>query len=440
MRVPAFADEGLWLFNNFPVKAVKSKYGFTVTPEWLEHFRLSCVNFGGSASFVSADGLVITNHHVGARAIESVSTADRDLIKNGFYARTRSEELKCPGLEVMVLQDIEDVTAEIQAAEKPGLSAAEAGRIRNEIISGIEKRASEKSGLRCQVVTLFAGGLFHLYKYKVFNDVRLVFAPEQQITFFGGDPDNYGYPRYCLDISFFRVYENGQPYKTPHHLKWNTSGLSEGELVFAAGNPMSTPRLKTIAQLEFLRDYDYPFENKSDISQRDILERFITKGEEERRVGWMRLWGALNSIKCVNGLIGGLSDLSLMETKARNEKEIREAVRKNPSLEALYGRAWDEIAEAQKTYAEFYSAHQLFSRRQGFNTIYFSIARALVRASAGGRVLNFDTIKEIYLRVRSIKTSRSKSDGVPEPAQSASARKPGSQMDHGKPEPGTSRP
>ena len=336
----------------------------------------------------------------------------------------------------MVLQNIEDVTAEVQAADKPGLSAAEAGRLRAEIISGIERRAAEKTGLRSSVVTLYAGGRFHLYQYRVFNDVRLVFAPEQQITFFGGDPDNYGYPRYCLDISFFRVYENGKPYRTPHHLKWNTSGLREGELVFAAGNPMSTPRLKTISQLEFLRDHEYPFENKSDLSQRDILERFITEGEEQKRVGWMRLWGALNSIKCVNGLIGGLSDASLMETKARNEKEHPRRGPEGslpgrplrPGLGRDRGSPEDLRGVLRRPPAVFPAPgfqHRLFLHRPGPRP-----GRSEFRRHQGK-----------ILRAADLQGPRDrKPDGFPEPDEGASSREPGSPLDHGRQGPGGGRP
>lgn len=395
----AGADEGLWLFNAFPKDLIRQRYGFTVTDAWLDHFRLSCVNMGGSASFVSPDGLLVTNHHVGAGAIHALSTADRDLMKNGFLARTRDEELRCPGLEVKVLQDIEDVTARVLAAEKPGMDAAEAGRARAAEIAAIEKEASAGAGLSGQVVTLYAGGMFHLYRYRTFDDVRLVMAPEQPITFFGGDPDNYGYPRYCLDVAFFRVYEGGTPYRTPHYLRWNTSGLREGELVFAAGNPQATSRLLTMSQLEFLRDVSYPFVIDSFVGQRDRFTAFGKAGLEPARVAARNLWGALNEIKCFRGQMTGLTDAAVMKAKAEQEAETRAAVEADPELRKSAGRAWDEIAEARKDYASFYEPHELFANGLGFDSAYFRIARALVRATSGDARPDADALlRRLYAR------------------------------------------
>ncbi len=396
LATTAAADEGLWLFNEFPAGIVKQRYGFEVTSKWLEHYRLSCVNMGGSASFVSSDGLLVTNHHVGAGAIQGLSTAGRDLMKQGFLARTRDEELRCPGLEIKVLQDIVDVSGRVRAAERAGMDAAEAGRVRAEAIAAIERESASATGLSCEVVTLYAGGMFHLYKYRVFDDVRLVFAPEQPITFFGGDPDNYGYPRYCLDVAFFRVYEDGKPYRAPHHLKWNTSGIREGELVFAAGNPMTTSRLLTMSQLEFLRDVSYPFIIANYVGQRDRFEEFGKRGDEDARVAFRDLWGALNEIKCFRGQMTGLTDPALMAAKAENESRIREAVRKVPALEARAGKAWDEIEAAQKEYAGFYKAHELFGNGLAFDSVYFQIARAVVRAVTGDRPSDLGALRRRF--------------------------------------------
>jgi hypothetical protein len=260
LLIPIYADEGMWLFNMAPIDILKAKYNFAVTPDWLKHIQLSSVRFGGaSGSFVSPDGLVLTNHHVGQGAIQNLSTKDRDLIKTGFYAKTKAEELKCPGMELMVLQDILDVTFQITGAERPGMTSVQAAEARGKVIAALEKQSSEQSGLRCTVVNLYSGSMYHLYKYRVYTDVRLVFAVEYAIAFFGGDPDNFTYPRYDLDVSLFRIYENDKPLKTEHYLKWNTTGLKEGELVFASGNPGSTGRLLTTSQMEFLRDVSYPF-------------------------------------------------------------------------------------------------------------------------------------------------------------------------------------
>lgn len=377
--IPIYADEGLWPFNLVPKDYLKKKYNFEVTSDWLNHIMLSSVRLGASASFVSPDGLVLTNHHVGAGAIQNLSTKERDLMKTGFYAKTKEEELKCPGLEVRVLQEIEDITAKVKEAEKEGKTPSEQAEARMKFIANLEKECSEKTGLRCSVVTLYSGGMYHLYKYRVYNDIRLVFAPEYVIAFFGGDPDNFTYPRYDLDICFFRIYEDGKPLKTPHYLKWNTKGVKEGELVFASGNPGSTGRLLTIAQLEFLRDVSYPITIANYQRRRALLQEYSKRGEEEARIALRTLFGIENSLKAITGYQSGLLDKKLMEKKAKEEAQIRELVKKDPEMEKEFGKAWDEIAYAQKRYASIYKPLLYFERAYGFNTVYFNIARNLVR-------------------------------------------------------------
>jgi hypothetical protein len=378
--LPIRADEGMWLFNMPPKELIQKKYGFALTPEWISHIQLSSVRFGGaSGSFVSPDGLVLTNHHVGQGAIQNLSTKERDLMKTGFYAGTRGEELKCPGMELRVLQDVEDVTAKVTGVEKPGMSASEAAEARDKSIAAIEKESAEKTGLKCQVVTLYAGGMYHLYRYKAYNDVRLVFAPEYLMAFFGGDPDNFTYPRFDLDVSIFRIYENGQPLKTPHYLKWAARGVKEGDLIFCSGNPGSTGRLLTSAQLEFLRDVSYPFAIANFKRRQALMHEYSRKGPEEARVALRNLFGIENSLKAVSGYQSGLLDKKLMDKKAREEQALREAVRKNADLEKEYGKAWDEIAAAQKTYASFFKEYTFFERANGFYTTYFNTARTIVR-------------------------------------------------------------
>ncbi|HMF12082.1 MAG TPA: S46 family peptidase, partial [Gemmataceae bacterium] len=254
------ADEGMWLFNNPPAKLLKEKYNFEPTKEWLEHVQKSSVRFnsGGSGSFVSPDGLVITNHHVGLDVLQQISTSSKDYVKDGFYAKTREQEVKNKQAELNVLMSIEDVTEEVNAAVKPDMSPAEAFAARRGIMAKIEKESLDKTGLRSDVVTLYQGGQYHLYRYKKYTDVRLVFAPEQQIAFYGGDPDNFEYPRFDLDICIFRVYENDKPAKIEHYLKWSPAGAKENELVFVSGHPGRTDRLNTLADLDYLRDTAYP--------------------------------------------------------------------------------------------------------------------------------------------------------------------------------------
>lgn len=254
------ADEGMWLFNNPPRELLKEKYGFEPTDKWLTHVRESAVRFnsGGSGSFVSPTGLVMTNHHVGADALQKLSTPGHDYIQTGFHAKNQDEEIKCVDLELNVLKSIEDVTERVTAAVTKGMSSAEAEKARRAVMNTIEKESLDKTGLRSDVITLYHGGQYHLYRYKKYTDVRLVFAPEKDIAFFGGDPDNFEYPRYDLDICFFRVYENGKPVKPENYLKWSKAGAKDDELVFVAGHPGRTNRLNTVAHLEFLRDKGFP--------------------------------------------------------------------------------------------------------------------------------------------------------------------------------------
>lgn len=393
--LPLFPDEGLWLFNMPPTELLKARYEFTPEPEWLNHLQLSSIRLGGaSASFVSGAGLVFTNHHVGAGAIQNLSTKERDLMKTGFYARTRVEELKCPGMEFLVLQGIEDITERVRASEKSGQSPADAAAAREKFIATLEKDSSEQTGLRCQVVSLYAGGLYHLYKYKVYTDIRLVFAPEYAMAFFGGDPDNFTYPRYDLDVTFFRVYENDQPLQTSPFLRWANQPVKEGDLVFASGNPGSTGRLLTLSQLEFLRDVGYPFMIGTNNRRRALLAEYSKKGPEESRIALRTLFGIENSLKAIGGYQSGLLDQKLMEKKAQEERAFRDEIGKDPAMAEEFGRAWDEIAEAQKSYASFYKPYAYFERGTAFNTSYFRIARSLVRLAVEKSKPNEERLRE----------------------------------------------
>ncbi len=378
------ADEGMWTFDNPPRKQWKERYGFEATDEWLEHVRLASVRLsesgtGGTGAFVSADGLVATNQHVGAGQIGKLSTKDRDLIKNGFYARTREEELKAPDLEVTVLVSYEDVTRRVQGAVKPGATDNEASEQRRAEIAAIEKESAAKTDLKSDVVTLYSGGEYWLYRFKKYTDVRLVFAPEEQIAFFGGDYDNFTYPRYNLDVTFFRVYENNQPAKTPHHLKWSATGPKDGEFIVVSGVPGSTNRLLTTAQLHYHRDMGNPVQMQVWTTRRDALNRYAKTSAEAARRASGSLRSLENSIKRLTSQQAGLLNARLMTKKEEEERALRREIAARPEQQKIYGPAWEQIASA-------YKEMPAMAKRIAFSTLAPSrlanMASQLVRYSA----------------------------------------------------------
>jgi len=348
--VPSRADEGMWTFDNPPLEQLQRKYGFTPPPEWLDHVRLSCVrlNDGGSGSFVSPHGLLLTNHHVARGQLQKNSTKEHDYIQDGFYAATPAQEMKSPDLEVDVLVSIENVTARLVAALKAAKTPEEEFAARKAAIAEIERESQQKTGLRSDVVTLYAGGEYWLYRYKKYNDVRLVFAPEEQAAFFGGDPDNFTYPRYDLDMALFRVYENGRPLDTKDYLKWNPQGAADNELVFVAGHPGSTSRLDTMAQLELLRDAIEPLEIKFLKGRIAVLNRYSALGPEQARQAATLIFELENSLKLSEGSYKGLLDAGIMAKQRKQEEEFKARVMGNVQWSAAYGGAWDAIAEAGK--------------------------------------------------------------------------------------------
>jgi hypothetical protein len=350
-QVPAAAaDEGMWTFDNPPRKQWKERYNFEPSDQWLEHVRLASVrlNDGGSGSFVSPDGLIMTNQHVAGGQLQKLSTPERDYTRDGFYARTREEELKAADLEVNVLVSYEDVTRRVQAAVKQGASDKEANEQRRAEIAAIEKESDQKTGLRSDVVTLYSGGEYWLYRFKVYTDVRLVFAPEEQIAFFGGDYDNFTYPRYDLDVTFLRAYENNQPAKTPHYFKWSQKGAQDGELVFASGNPGTTNRLMTLAQLQYQRDVGNALQMQVWAARRDALKRYAATGPEAARRASSQLRSLENSMKRLVGQQEGLMSQRQMQKKEQEEKALRAEVARRPELQKAYGTAWDEVAAAYR--------------------------------------------------------------------------------------------
>lgn len=404
------ADEGMWLFNNPPTKLLKEKYNFTPTKEWLEHVQQSSVRFnsGGSGSFVSADGLVMTNHHVGADCLQKLGDEKHNYYRDGFHAKSRAEEKRCHDLELNVLLSIEDVTARVNAAVKPGMAAEEAFKARRSVMAEIEKEALGKldpKKNRADIVTLYQGGQYHLYRFRKYTDVRLVFAPEQQIAFYGGDPDNFEYPRFDLDVCFFRIYEDDKPVKVPHYLKWSAAGAKNDELVFVSGHPGRTSRLNTMADLEYMRDKQFP--NLMQVLNRweVMLMAYSGRSEENARRAKEDLFSIQNSRKARMGGLAGLLDPQLMDKKRDYERKLREAVARDPNLKES-ANAWDRIAEAQKEIAKVALAYNLLERGFGFRSDLFGVARTLYRAGEertkpeGERLREFRSSAEESLKLQ----------------------------------------
>jgi len=381
LHITALADEGMWTFNNVPRADIKKKYGFDVTNEWLNKVRLASVRFnnGGSGSFVSPNGLVLTNYHIVEDIVGEVSTPEKDLAKEGFVAKTRAEEIKAPSLELNQLISIEDVTARVNAAVKPGATDAEAFAARRAETTAIEAESTKATGLRSDVVPLYQGGQYNLYRYKKYTDVRLVFVPEFQAAFFGGDPDNFNFPRYNIDMALVRVYENDQPVHPENYFKWSTAGAKEGSLVFVTGNPGGTSRLNTVAHLEELRDASIPIIIRLLEHQEAMLKKYMAMGEEQTRQAQNELNGVQNALKVYRGRLEGLKDPNLMSRKKQEEAALRKAIAAKPEEQKKYGDAWDAIAKAHQTYPSYIKERRIFDQLGGFNSTLFGFARALVR-------------------------------------------------------------
>jgi len=380
----AFGDEGMWLFNNPPLKQLKEKYQFEPTPQWLEHLQKASVRFnsGGSGSFVSPNGLCITNHHVGLDTLQKISSEKDNYVRDGFYAKTQKDEVKATDLELNVLMSIEDVTDRVKRAVQPNMSPDDANKARGNAIAQIEKESREKTGLRSDVVTLYQGGQFHLYRYKRYDDVRLVFAPEEQIAFYGGDPDNFEYPRFDLDICIFRAYENGQPAKIEHYLKWNTKGPADGELTFVSGNPGRTDRQLAVSELAELRDGEVPYLLDVFYRRETFLHAWGSRSFENKRRAEQATRSVENNRKRYDGYLAGLLDPDVWRAIEDRQKKLAD----EQGVNALF----DKIKQAQQETAKVLPIYNYFEQFRGraearyqapraFNSTLFQYARRLLR-------------------------------------------------------------
>lgn len=361
--LPVFADEGMWTFDNPPLRQWKERYSFEPSAGWLDKVRLASPKIGtASGVFVSPNGLIATNHHVASSIITKLSTRERDLMKTGFYARTQAEELKAQDAEITVLQSLEDVTKRIHNAARSASGDADAAAKRRAEIATIEKACGPSAVQKCEVVSLYSGGEYWLYRSKIYTDVRLVMAPEEQAAFFGGDYDNFTFPRHALDFAFLRVYEDGQPAKTPNYLKWSEAGAQDGDFVIVSGYPGSTARLLTVAQLAYQRDVGNPLQRKIWDTLRGALERYSKLGDEQFRQASPGMRSFANSLKRLQGQQDGLLNPRQFARKEAEEKDIREKLVTRPELEKQFAPAWTNIAKA-------YESLPAMANRLGFSTL-----------------------------------------------------------------------
>ncbi len=398
----ARADEGMWTFDNFPAAAVKATYGVSIDQAWLGHVQANAVRLstGCSASIVSGQGLVLTNHHCVADCAQDLSTATSDHLKTGFLTDSREEERTCPGMQAEVLLSIKDVTDPVRQAAA-GKTGADFIKARNAAIADIEKsNCADKEAVRtCQVVNLYQDGQYKLYTFKKYADVRLVFAPELQTAFFGGDPDNFNFPRYDLDMSFVRLYEGGKPVATPGRMVWNPAPPKDGEPTFVAGNPGSTCRLLTADQLDFLRDVSFPMTLTQLAELRGRLIEFGKRGPEQQRVASHELFGIENSYKVYVGQLQALSEPGFLAGKRQADAELKAKVAADPALAARIGDPWEAIAKVQAERASLYAPYMLLEGRAGFYSPLYGYAVDLVRAAQERAKPNAERLPE-YAQAR----------------------------------------
>ena len=377
---PLLADEGMWLFNQFPNDKVKEKYQFEVTDAFLDHLRLSTLRVGnGTGSFVSAHGLVLTNQRLVEDCLKAAP--GHDYLKDGFYAATPAEELRCPNLDAAVVVAMEDVTAKVKESVKEGLKPAEALARRNAAIGAMEKACAERTHNTCTVVKLSSGERYDLYQYKRYSDLRLVFAPESALAMFGGAAADYTFQRYSLDVAFLRAYENGQPAVTPQFLKWSTEGVADTELTFTAGDPAPTERLATYAQLNFYHDTMLPA-MLGRIQWRILdLKNFAERSQANLTIAARHLGDLNASYKFTAGRLIGLNDVRLMARKQNFEKKLRAAVEHDPKLGLPAGKVWDEVATAYTEWKRSERTYEVLEKPGAIGSDLFRMARQIVRLS-----------------------------------------------------------
>ena len=380
---PAPADEGMWAFEHPPIAQIRERHGVTLTPAWLDALRAASVNYGASGSFVSDRGLLMTNHHVALSCIANVSSRGRDLARDGFLARRPADEIRCPGDAARVLVSTEDVTDAITQATAGARNDEERNSRRKIAIAEQESRCKQSSGLRCEVVAMYSGALFQLYRFQEWEDVRLVFAPEYQAAFFGGDPDNFVFPRFALDVALFRVYDKaGQPVRPAHHLRLASQPLKDGDLVFSAGHPHQTERLMTLAQLNELRDVELPLHVASAENMQALLQAYSRRSPEAARQALDSLFGTENWLKSQRGQLDALRDPVVMARKADDEARFRAAYAK---LSAPAGSAaaamtdpWQQIDAATQRHRS--RAAELWTVGYGYRTLFATAGQLVEQA------------------------------------------------------------
>ena len=386
------ADEGMWPYTAVPKPRIKTKYAFEISDAWLNHLQLASVRFkNGSGAFVSADGLVLTNQHIASDCLQNLSTAGHDYVKEGFYAK--SQEPRCPDLELNVVQQITDVTSQVNTGVKVGMPEADIGKLQRAATAKIEKECAAAADFSCEVVSLYSGALFYLYKYKKYTDVRLVFAPEFDAAAFGGDPDNFEFPRYDLDISFFRVYEGGKPIHPPEYLQWSKQGVQEGELVFVSGNPVLSQRQNTVNQLEFLSTTQYPFQLKDFARRIHLLQAFAAQSAENARIAQEDILSLQNSFKAYTGFNSAFKDPNLMRRKIMDERIRLIRTRNSPQGRREFF-AYRQIDKALEVHHEIFLPYRFLELRYGFRGELADFAQTLVRVAVEKNKPNGERLRE----------------------------------------------